>query len=233
VARLFPAHPAARPPLPQRPPPHARLFPAHPAATLARPPLPQRPPPHTRRRRQIRTHASLWYRTAHAPQPFACARVWHRTARMPVYRPGNPTTAANSAPTPPAMTRNSRLPTPVEQPRRNPRVSCLRQPRNARVNRGTTLANPIPAVNATNTRTHARDSPQSQYPTRGPKQAADNRSHQACATSLPLQCAAGEEGRRRSSLPRRWIGTISAIAQPHRPRPRYDRLSNEVWFILS
>jgi hypothetical protein len=31
AARLFPAHPAARPPLPQRPSPHARLFTAHPA----------------------------------------------------------------------------------------------------------------------------------------------------------------------------------------------------------
>ena len=39
--------------------------------------------------------------------------------------------------------------------------------------------------------------------------------------SFPRQCAAGEEGRRRRSLPRHRRGRISDIAQPRRPRPRY------------
>jgi hypothetical protein len=41
------------------------------------------------------------------------------------------------------------------------------------------------------------------------------------APSFPRQCDAGEEGRRRRSLPRHRRGRISDIAQPCRPRSRY------------
>uniref|UniRef100_A0A804NAQ8 Uncharacterized protein n=1 Tax=Zea mays TaxID=4577 RepID=A0A804NAQ8_MAIZE len=40
------------------------------------------------------------------------------------------------------------------------------------------------------------------------------------APSFPRQCDAGEEGRRRRSLPRHRRGRISDIAQPCRPRSR-------------
>jgi hypothetical protein len=46
----------------------------------------------------------------------------------------------------------------------------------------------------------------------------------ALPCSLPR--LARNEGQRRRSLPRHRIGTISAIAQPRRARPRYDPLSN-------
>jgi hypothetical protein len=84
-------------------------------------------------------------------------------------------------------------------------------------------------ANATNIRTPAHDSPRAQYPVRGPEQfvplinpaplhcPARPLHFPALPPSFPRQFAAGEEGRRRRSLPRHRIGTISAIAQPRRP----------------
>jgi|UniRef100_A0A804M3C4 hypothetical protein len=115
--------------------------------------LPPLPHAHAQRNRRSRTPTRQ--------PPARAADLAPATTFEPPHQPQNPdqcilraaTTAADSAPTPPAMARNGRLPTPAEQPRRNLRAPCLREPHPSRKRPRRAYANPTPAANVRAART--------------------------------------------------------------------------------